>query len=580
MRPKPMTELIRILNGTDIIDEKRRQIYSAGKTRRGINRQLFFVVGDLLENYILPLRHDKEFQRYILRSADEQLFALLDEVLRKANGTYFRATCAEALWSHTHHRSYAEAALFAYWEELNTPSNDITFHFNRISAGICRIYISVKSPAFPVDEFIQKCTEFVLANIRSEGFSPLFVLEGLLACKASPDKVETALIEAIQILETAADYRRYRKALECLVNHYSKSNRHAEALNLHIKIAKAYEAEANSFNWQDSRSAHTVINLIQCAMKEWSLSKDSNGSEERKRLARSLEPVKALLHDSMQLVQSDPFDITDIVNNMKMHIEKSSFEGIVWGLAQLIHLRSINEIDAEMTRTGEGALSCIFSTNILDAQGRVKCIVPASVNPSPKELNAVRAHHVSQLYTTCADALILRYLRLAREKVTFTEENLSFLVENNAFIPEDRRRSFLKGLVSGFNLDLITAIPVLMPQMENAFRVLASEQCNAVVYKTYADGTEECLSLESVLDLPEVTDLMEEDFLFNAKVFLTSAFGFGMRDMSGHGLYSDAALQSLDGIAVWWYVLHICCLYSAELQKRLYEQATASEDAP
>lgn len=82
-------------------------------------------------------------------------------------------------------------------------------------------------------------------------------------------------------------------------------------------------------------------------------------------------------------------------------------------------------------------------------------------------------------------------------------------------------------LVAGFQLDLITAMSILMPQIENAIRCMVSE-CGVVVYKNYDDGVEECLSLDVILRLPEVEELFEEDFLFNLKVFFTSDYGFGM----------------------------------------------------
>ena len=66
---------------------------------------------------------------------------------------------------------------------------------------------------------------------------------------------------------------------------------------------------------------------------------------------------------------------------------------------------------------------------------------------------------------------------------------------------------------AGFNLELPTAMHLLMPQIENAIRCLAQE-CGAVVYKTHKDGVEECLSLESILKTPEVIDCFEETFLF------------------------------------------------------------------
>ena len=39
-----------------------------------------------------------------------------------------------------------------------------------------------------------------------------------------------------------------------------------------------------------------------------------------------------------------------------------------------------------------------------------------------------------------------------------------------------------------------------------------------------------------------------------------------------HGLYSDKELQTAQSLAVWWFSLHICCMYSTKLKERLLSQ--------
>ena len=190
---------------------------------------------------------------------------------------------------------------------------------------------------------------------------------------------------------------------------------------------------------------------------------------------------------------------------------------------------------------------------------------------SKDDLRHICEHHAAEKYNIYADAILKRYIWIAKERFQFTEESLAFLVNDNGFIPSNRRRSFLKGLVAGFNLDLLYAIPVLMPQIENAVRELAMK-CGAVVYKTNACGVEECLSMESVLNCSELQECMDENLLFNLKVFYTSTYGLGMRNQSGHGLESDSGLQSPAGLASWWFALHLCCIFSGEMSKRLLKQ--------
>ena len=63
------------------------------------------------------------------------------------------------------------------------------------------------------------------------------------------------------------------------------------------------------------------------------------------------------------------------------------------------------------------------------------------------------------------------------------------------------------------------------------------------------------------------------------RVFYTSPYGIGIRDIIDHGLRSDKGLQSADSLAVWWFTLHLVCLFSPELHKRNYEQNKRSKSS-
>ena len=115
-----------------------------------------------------------------------------------------------------------------------------------------------------------------------------------------------------------------------------------------------------------------------------------------------------------------------------------------------------------------------------------------------------------------------------------------------------------------------------MPQVEYSIRCLAQD-CGAVVYKTDSEGVEECFSLKGILNMPDVIECLDETFLFNLRLFYVSDYGYGMRDTISHGLYSDNELQSPQGLAVWWFTLRICCMFSSELHQRLTEQLKTKE---
>ncbi len=164
------------------------------------------------------------------------------------------------------------------------------------------------------------------------------------------------------------------------------------------------------------------------------------------------------------------------------------------------------------------------------------------------------------------------HLLCIHNKFNITKDDLKFILENNPFIPDDRQESFLTGLVAGFNFDFITAVSVLVPQIENAVRCLATA-CGAVVYKTADNGIEECLSIDNILNLPEVIDHFNEDFIFNLRVISVTSYGICIRNLMAHGLLIDDEFNSTNAMTVWWYTLKLCCDFSGGFIKRLNEQS-------
>ena len=305
-------------------------------------------------------------------------------------------------------------------------------------------------------------------------------------------------------------------------------------------------------------------------MNEWAKSKDEAAQRERQRLAKRIVPVKKMLVDSMKPIHSSPIDLSKFIKEAKKRFKSVTIEQGIRILLGCNVVQGIKEIEDRISTQGFSFRDLIATTKI-DRDGRIKCIVPAVADAKGDDHIAVLYHEAEEYSSLVADMQLLRLLMIMKKCFSIDEASLDFLVNENAFVPEDRKTSFLKGLVAGFNLDFITAMSILMPQIENAIRCLA-ENCGAVVYKTKENGIEECLGLNSVLNLPELKECLDENFIFHLNAFFNSEYGFNMRNDVCHGLLTDAELQSSRSIAVWWFVLYLCCLFSPEFHLRIEQQ--------
>lgn len=570
MKQQTISEIIRILNQQISYEEIQNSLRTLQNNVDDGEATFVFKCMHALSPSILPVECVDCIKEYVLNNLSSEEYSALEAIVTQTTNTYFRAVCGELVWQNNHNKSIGEAALNAYHTELSSPSYSDEYSFIRIALSICRIYAKVKFLNFDFLGFSKRCFDYVIKN-ADYGYLILNLLEGVFSCSVDQSQTIATLEQVIDILAQKPDYAKAASFSETLADFYRKAKCKDQIPALRVKIAELYEQEADTLDSKDSRNVHQILRYIQLAMNAWAKVEDKQESKKRRQLlAKKAKPLKDLRFQSLKSTSSGEYDITESVNHMRDIIESSSFEQM---LVRLVYLHKLKKPDEYITQLRKSAFlfSSFFATNIMDEYGRLNCIVPTLSDASPEDEIAIAEHEAGKEHSFAANAFTARFLHLARSKHTFTEDTLRFLVEDNAFVPGDRKDTFLKGLVAGFNLDLATSMHLLMPQVENAIRCLA-ELCGAVVYKTDSNGIEECLSLDSILKLDELQESLDPEMLFNMRVFYTSPYGIGMRDIVGHGLRSDKGLQSADCLAVWWFTLHLVCLFSPELYKRNYAQ--------
>lgn len=570
MNDQTISKVLAIINQSIPLEQAQSMLRQLQTESNECESAFFFKCMHAMSPSILPVDCVDRIKEYVLDRLTSDEFQMLESIVTQTSNTYFRAVCGELVWQSTHNRQIGEIALNAYMQELTSPSYDDEYHFIRISLSICRIYCKVKYQNYDFHSFLSRALNYVSQNATS-GYLILNLLESLFNCNVEQPQVITALESVIALLEKKCEYNRAADFAEKLYEFYRKAKLKEKGAALRIRIAELYEKETEKYDCSDPRNVHQALRFIQAAMNAWSKVEDKQEAKKRRNLlAKKANPLKALRFKSLKPTSFGPYDITESVNHIRSIIDTSSFEQMLLHLAYLHKLKTQDEY-IDKLRSSNYAYLYFASRRILDEHGRLICVLPSLQGASPEDEIALAEYEAGEDHSSSANAFTSRYLYLAQTKYTFTEESIRFLVEGNAFVPNDRKDIFLKGLVAGFNLDLPTAMHLLMPQVENAIRCLA-ELCGAVVYKTDSKGVEECLSLDSILNLEEVNDCLDPELIFNMRVFYTSHYGIGMRDIISHGLRSDKALQKADCLATWWFTLRLVCQFSFELHKRIHEQ--------
>lgn len=561
-----------ILNNDQSSSQRAKSLLTVSSSENSFNQKVVALVKELCRETVLPIAPSKQMFIPSLTNANESVYDALSELLFSSHNSYFNATCGEILWQRTHDKKYADIALESYKQELSKPNRQSNFAFTQIALSICRIYSKYRPLSFSFDKFFEKCLHYIDSNLNEQAtFCLLYLLEGLLACSKDQqeykEKIEQTAISAAEYFCKNQNWDLEIALKKFLQNFYKSEKRFSDEQKIIEDIALEYEREAQYLPQDSSAHVARAIATYQDAMNTWSrLSKRAKGTQERKRLAKTLEPLKAKRMEMMPTIKSGPIDLSEMITELKQRIQKSTFEEFLYFFTVIL----LKEIEQSFSLTDP------VSSQTIDSTGRIINKIPFILGVSDDEKKSICEHEAAKKYLREIDMFATRCLAIASKKWKFTEENLQFLVEDNLFVPVDRKKSFLKGLVAGFRGELGLSMCLLMPQVENAIRELA-RNCGAVVYKTDSNGVEEVLSLDSILQQPEIKESVEEKILFNVRVFYTGKNGFNMRNNVCHGLFSDAELQSIPSLAAWWFTLYLCCHFCPELYRRIEEQSKREE---
>lgn len=142
-------------------------------------------------------------------------------------------------------------------------------------------------------------------------------------------------------------------------------------------------------------------------------------------------------------------------------------------------------------------------------------------------------------------------------------DDLSFIVDENPFIPEKRKILYAKGLLAGLQEDLVIAAHLLIPQLENSLRHLL-KQHGFIASTLTSKMIQDEYTLNKILELPDLRELLTDDIIFNLKSLLVERMGINGRNEISHGLFDYEQFFQFQILYIWWLTLYLC-LY-AKLQ--------------
>lgn len=462
-----------------------------------------------------------------------------------------RARLADFLWETVKDKDFGRIAIQSYlmlynslWDEEHWPNCIDAIH--RAVNIACSLGKNGKE--------YKECIEAVKEGLnRTKGNDRLYLSSSLLEIlceqkyKADTDVLQYAR-NSIEVAKEAQNLSKAQIVLEVLakIDPSNRSSYYEEAGD--ITQALAFEPAI--------RRVHTLNQALQYYQKA--------GAEEKKKLCRKqMEEAQSRIVDEMQMIKTDPIDISATVEEVRTSIRKTSSVNqaiIIFG--DLVHIYSREEL-LKHVRDG-GVFASIFPSARIDNRGRqIYSLPPLPLN---EEINLdderVQLHmwdKARALQELNADIVLKYALSELNAQYQYDEDDLDFLVTENAIIPEGREKIIRKGIFLGLKGDLYTALHILIPQMENIIRFLV-ELCDGKTFYIKPDGNVDNILLGSLLDSPEINDCYDADILFCLKGLLDKKEGSNLRNSIAHGFMEPG--NSMIGLYFLGFIIKFLGWYS------------------
>ena len=264
----------------------------------------------------------------------------------------------------------------------------------------------------------------------------------------------------------------------------------------------------------------------------------------------------------MSAIRTPGQDISQIVENSRNAVKGKE---LVEALKIFTNLGVVNvkELRESTIKNLEHAIAHrLFPTTFMSHDGRVTAKMPSmSSSPIPSDDDEEVIHSKMVENYLIHVSLAVQGSILPAQEVLLMEHRLREvdfvnLARQSPIVPIGRELLFGKALFAGYDRDFITALHILVPQIEHMVRYHLKQ---AGVQTTHIDsnGIEDEKGLSSFMDLPQTKKMFGEDTSFEIRALFCAPFGPNLRNNLAHGLLDDRTCYSLDTIYAWWFGLKL-----------------------
>lgn len=349
---------------------------------------------------------------------------------------------------------------------------------------------------------------------------------------------------------------------------YMAANNHIKPVEIKAKVVGSLEREAavRTALGQHTVAGHRYEEAIQTYRTIPRAERGKHRGEERiaDLRARLNESRKKSLDElNWHTISTPSVDISQIAEDARNVVRgKAPFEALeeFANLHPGANTEELCETATELLQTHTFHAS--FPTTVMNSDGRVIAKRPGmSPSDTPSKDDETRIYYEMICNYSLHVGLVVEGLILPAHDILVLEHRLREadfvnLARQSPIVPIRRELLFGKALFAGYDRDFITALHLLVPQIEHLVR-FHLKQDGIKTTTLDSNGIETENRLSSLMNLPETEKIFGEDLSFEIKALFCDPSGPNLRNELAHGLLDDEAGQSAYAIYAWWLGLKL-----------------------
>jgi hypothetical protein len=368
--------------------------------------------------------------------------------------------------------------------------------------------------------------------------------------------------------ETEADFRSAREYFSSAADWYKSAGNQVKASEVTACDAECWVKMANARLATES-SAHAVAaSFYESAIQTYRTIPKSK--RHALGVNTRLDELRKLLNDAgenaaagMQPIKSPGADITELIEYARGTVRGKQAKDALFAFANIHSFAKADELrEKVLARLRQSPLQSLFGRTTVSADGRVIAKQPPiSLHGEPNDGDELRIRAEMIRDHTFSIGLVVQGVIWPALEVLLLEHRLQesdfvSLAGQSPIVPKGRSGLFGKALFAGYEKDFISALHILIPQIEHMVRIHI-KRSGVKTTNLDKDGIENENGLSTLMSLAETKNVLGKDLTFELDAIFCDATGPNLRNELSHGLLEENAFSSVYAIYAWWLALRL-----------------------